>query len=311
MACMPVSGLTWIVLTRDVSHAVRIADCPIVVASLILDAGTGLVRGMAVAPSGPDARAQAIQQALTKPAGPLPPGPPAAVLCGPGDADAVTSELAAFLDAPPAASEVVSAEAEDIFDSFVGHMAGRRQPETFPATDDWAQLVAVSYDYRQAEPWLRRADDQHLDLVVRAGEISARYVAIVLGQEGIQRGLVLYPGAVFPADSLLRQQTAEQATVPAGTLMYYLDPPHQTPPGFAARAARYGWPPDADLTPAWVAGGPDGGPADLDQTAVHRLVLAITAVLTHDGQPHAPGPTTGEMPLPGGILGSFRITTGA
>src|SRR5262249_41957687 len=149
---------TWIVLTRDISHAVRIATDPVVVASLILDADTGLARGMSVASSGREARAQAIRQALTKPAGTLPsgpPGPPRRVMCGLGGADAVTNELAALLDTPLVASEVVSVEAEDIFDSFVGHMAGRRQPETFATPDDWAGLVATAREYLQAEPWLR------------------------------------------------------------------------------------------------------------------------------------------------------------
>jgi hypothetical protein len=299
---------TWIVLTRDVSHAVRIATEPVIVASLVLDADTGLARGMSVASSGPAARAQAMQQALTKPAGTLPAGPPERVLCGPGDADAVTSELAALLDAPPVASEVVSVEAEDIFDSFVGHMAGRRQPETFATPDDWARLVAAAHEYWKVKPWLRWADDQHLDLVVRVARVAARYVAIVLGQEGIQHGLVLYPGAVFQADSMLRREARKRSSVPAGTVMFYLDPPHETPPEFVAKAARYGWPADADLTPAWVVGGPDG-PVDLDQTAVHRLSLAIAAVLTCDAQ-QAANPASGELTLPGDIPGSFTIEPG-
>ncbi|MBO0836499.1 MAG: hypothetical protein J2P28_13465 [Actinobacteria bacterium] len=308
---MPVSGPTWIVLTRDVSYALRIDDCPVVVAGLILDADTGLIRGVSVAPSGPAARAQAIQQALTNPAGTLPPGPPARVLCGVGDAGAVTSELAAFLDAPPVASEVLAAEAEDIFDSLVGHLAGRRQPEMFATPDEWAQLVAASAEYRQAEPWLRWADDQPLDLVVGVAEVAARYVAIVLGQEGIQRGLVLYPGALVPAGGVPREQAGTEPSVPAGTLMFYLGLRHESPPEFAAKAERYGWPLDADLAPAWVAGGPAGEPMDLDQTAVHRLILAIAAVLTHDVQPHAADPTTGEVAFPGNITGSFTISTGA
>ncbi|MGE5156342.1 MAG: hypothetical protein ACM3JP_02475 [Betaproteobacteria bacterium] len=181
-------------LTRDVSHAVHIDAQPVVVASMVLDVDTGLVRGMGVAESGRDARAQASRHALTRPAGTLPPGPPARVLCGPGDAQALTGELATLLDAPAKANEVVSVEAEDIFDSFVGHMAGRHQPEVFATPDDWARLIAAAEGFRQAPPWLRRADDRHLDLVVRVAGVAARYLAIVLGQEGVQRGLILYPG---------------------------------------------------------------------------------------------------------------------
>jgi hypothetical protein len=296
-------------LTRDVSHAVQIATEPVVMASLVLDADTGLARGMSVASSGPAARAQAMQQALTKPAGTLPAGLPKRVLCGAGDADAVTRELAAFLDPQPLVSEVVSFEAEDIFDSFVGHMAGRHQPDTFAIPDDWAQLVAAAYEYWQAQPWRRWADDQHLDLVVRVAGVATRYVAIVLGQEGIQYGLVLYPGGVFPADTLQRRTPAERVSMPAGTVMFYLDPPYETPPEFRAKAVRYGWPTDADLIPAWVVDGPDG-PADLDQAAVHRSILAITGVLTHDRE--SPGAiTTGELILPGDTPGGFTIKQAA
>jgi hypothetical protein len=304
------NGPTWIVLTRDISHAVHIATQPVVVASMIMDADTGLVRGMAVAESGPQARAQAIAQALTRPAGTLPPETPIRVLCGPGDAQALTGELATLLTAPVKASEVVSVEAEDIFDSFVAHMGGRQQPDTFATPDDWALLMAAADGYRRAQPWQRWADDQHLDLIVRVASVPARYLAIVLGQEGIQHGLVLYPGAAFPDQSMVTDPDQLRTSLPAGTIMFYLDPPSQTPPEFTAKATRYGWPADADLLPAWVTRGPDG-PADLDQTAVRRLTLALTAVLTHDAQPDRTATTTGETKLPAQVAGGFTIKPAA
>ena len=98
--------------------------------------------------------------------------------------------------------------------------------------------------------------------------------------------------------------------MPAGTVMFYLDPPHETPPEFLAKAVRYGWPTDADLIPAWVVGGPDG-PADLDQTAVHRLTLAITAVLTHDGESLDTTLTTGDLTLAGDVPGGFTVRPAA
>jgi hypothetical protein len=160
------------------------------------------------------------------------------------------------------------------------------------------------YDYRQAEPWQRWADDQHLDLVVRVAGAATRYVAIVLGQEGIQYGLVLYPGGVFPVDSLRVGQVDTRTRMPAGTVMFYLDPPRETPKEFVAKARRYGWPADADLVPAWVIGGPEG-PTDLDQTAVHRLIVAITAVLAQDQQ--AQVGSSSEVILPGDIHGQSTI----
>ncbi len=73
----PVTPITWMVDTRDVSHAVRVADQPVVVAALILDVDTGLIRGLSIAEDVRGALAQAIEHALlTKSAGTLAPGRP-------------------------------------------------------------------------------------------------------------------------------------------------------------------------------------------------------------------------------------------
>lgn len=294
-------------LTRDISGSVHVQGQPVVVASLILDADTGLIRSTAMAATGPQARAQAFREAVSRPVGPLPAGPPARLLCGPGELAAVTRELAALPGAPAAASETFSLEAEDLFDSLMGGLAGRRQPDVPPVPEDWAQLISAGHEYRAAEPWLLRGDDEPLDLFVRLSGKSARFVAVVLGQERIQRGLVLYPGADLP-DSV-RRPHPEEVKVPPGTLMYYLDPPQENPPEFAAKAVRYGWPPDdLELTPAWVAGGPDGGPADLEQTDVRRLVIALMAVLIHDEELSEHDVTSGEIILPDESAGTFRIS---
>ena len=295
-------GPTWIVMVRDVSHAVRVSDQPRMVASLVLDADTGLARGISVAPTARAACAEAMRTALTKPAGPLPAQAPVRVLCGGGQAGDVRGELARLLAGAttPAVAESPSiGEAEDVFDSFVGHMAGRRQPEEPPTAPDWRTLFTLASDYSQARPWLRWSDADHLDLVVRIDDAAARYVAVVIGQEGIQRGLVLYPGAVLPA-GLPDWQPGRPMPVPAGTLLLWLDPPDEVPPEFAAKAARYGWPHDADLIPVWLIGGPDG-PADLDRRSAHRLTLAIAAVLAHaQRRPDfstGAAKTTGELTL--------------
>lgn len=129
---------TWIVLIRDVSHAVRIDGESTVVASLVLDADTGLVRGTSVDRTGAGACAQAMRIALTQPAGGLPPKRPTRVLCGVGHREPVAAQLAVVLgDGPlPETTEVVSDEAEDIFDSFVGHMAGLTTGQHGPADLD-------------------------------------------------------------------------------------------------------------------------------------------------------------------------------
>ena len=305
---MDAAGPTWIVLIREVSHAARIRGEPRVVASLALEQETGLARGMSVGRTRRMACAEAMDTALTRPAGGLAPGVPARVLCGPDDAEDVAKELARLLGegSTPAVSEISAAdEAEDIFDSFVGHLAGRRQPEEFATPPDWRLLYDQAGDYWRMQPWLRWADDAHFDLVVRADGAAARYVAVVLGQAGIQRGLVLYPGGAFP-DDLVYSAPGSPVRLPAGTVLFYLDRPGESPPELRAKAARNGWPADADLVPVWVGGGPDG-PADLDRTSVQRLTLAIAAVLADD-QPTDPGKITGEIMLAGGVHGSYSVS---
>ncbi|MBI1758766.1 MAG: hypothetical protein HYR62_06020 [Actinobacteria bacterium] len=265
-----------------------------VVASLVLDADTGLVRGVSVGPTGADACAQAMRSALTQPAGGLPPKRPVRVLCGVGHREPVAAQLAVVLgDGPlPEVTEVISDEAEEVFDSFVGHMAGRAQPEDVAEPDDWVMLVNHADAYRRAAPWRRWTDQDHFDLVIRVADTPARYVAIVIGAEGVQHGLVLYPGGALP-DTLGEWRPGAPTSVPAGSILFYLDPPAEAPPEFRAKAARYGWPAEADLTPVWLTTGPRG-PADLDRTAVQRLTVAIAAILAHDRQPGRDGDPTAD-----------------
>jgi hypothetical protein len=298
---------TWIVLIRDVSHAVHVDGESCLVASLVLDADTGLVRGMSVDRTGAGACTQAMQTALTQPAGDLPPKRPIRVLCGVGHREPVATRLAVVLgDGPlPEVSEVVSAEAEDIFDSFVGHMAGRAQPDQFATPGDWAMLIDHADAYRRAAPWRRWTDRDHFDLVIRIDGTPARYVTIVIGAEGVQQGLVLYPGGALP-DTLIDWRPGAPMSVPAGTLLFYLDPPAEAPQELSAKAARYGWPADADLTPVWLTTG-QHGPADLDRTAVQQLTVAIAAVLAHDRGPGHSGPTTGTCTLAAGQQGAYTL----
>jgi len=133
---VPVAPITWMVMSRDVSHAMPVADQPVVVAALILDVDTGLIRGLSVAEDVPGALAQAVEGALTKPAGSLPPGRPQRILTAVGLGDLVAAELGRRpgLNVMPPVDEIVPGdEAEDIFDSFVEAMAGSRQPTDPPS----------------------------------------------------------------------------------------------------------------------------------------------------------------------------------
>jgi hypothetical protein len=309
---MESSGPTWIVMIRDVSHAVRVKDQPRVVASLVLDADTGLARGISVTPTVQESCAEAMHTALTTPAGPLPPQVPARVRCTDGQIATVVTELIRLRadEALPAVAEGPPvSEAEDIFDSFIGHLAGRRQPDEFPAPPDWQALFTQAGEYCRARPWLRFSDVNYIKLTVEIDNAAAGYIAVVIGQGGIQRGLVLYPhdalrnGPPDPRDE-------ELVPMPAGTLLLWLDPPDEVPPEFAAKATRYGWPEGTDLLPVCLIGGPTGL-ADLDRRSAHHMSLAIAALLAYDRRRQAPGngttKTTGELILSGNQRGTYSI----
>jgi Arc/MetJ family transcription regulator len=84
MAGMTDTDRRWLVLLRDISHAVRIPGETRIVVSLVFDMSTGVVLATAVAANEPKALSQACQTALTRPAGGLAPRRPDQVLCSPG-----------------------------------------------------------------------------------------------------------------------------------------------------------------------------------------------------------------------------------
>jgi hypothetical protein len=117
------------VMSRDVSDSIRVVDQPVAIAVMILDVDTGLIRGLSAAEDIESALSESVESALTKPAGSLPPEYPQRVLAAVGLGDLVAAELGRLpgLNLIPAVDEIVPGEeAEDIFDSFVDAMAGRR-----------------------------------------------------------------------------------------------------------------------------------------------------------------------------------------
>ena len=113
-------------------------------------------------------------------------------------------------------------EAEDIFDSFVGHMSGRTQSHEAPAPADWRLLVAHAVQFRRARPWTRWDDAQDLVIELDLPNGSSAYFAIVMGNAGVQRGLAVYPGDQRP--SYLGDPSADPQPPLAGTLLLFLDP---------------------------------------------------------------------------------------
>lgn len=257
-------GPTWIVLARDLSGTVDVEGDPAVRAVLILDADTGLIRGVSIADSIGQACRDAAGSALTQPAGSLPPGRPATVIY----------DLAHQAELLPALSEVLPgtteatllaeqppAGAEDVFDSFIGHLAGRDQPTDVPEPEDWARLYQTAAEFCRSAPWQRWTANEPLPLFFDVEGQRTRYDAVVSGSDGDQRGLTLLP--------------ADPRT--AASPVLWLDPPGELPEEFLAKALRYGWAPDAELAPLPAVLHLDG-PADLDRASARQLIVALRAV---------------------------------
>lgn len=309
---MPVPGPSWIVLTRDITGSVPVEGEPVVMASLVIDLGTGQPNSYGVGITGPAARDKAFREALAQPSPGNRPGPPARVIC-PGDAATVADELAAITGKRPRPAEGTYLESEDRFDIVISLMRRQAQPKDRPDPGDWAQLFSQAYQYRKAQPWLRRDQNKPLDLVVtlpRGG--SSRYVAQVQHRaEPEQSVLRLIPGTDLPASERRQEETPTAlAELPAGTFMFYLSTPAENVPYLVARAHRYGWPVSDSVTPMWYVGTPDGRPADLGQEDTYRLSLALTAIVGYDRQQVPPGQraiVNGKAKIRGGE-GRFRIS---
>ena len=304
----------WLVLLRDVSHAVHVRGHSRLSAALVLDMGTGLLRGVAVGPTDGEALAQALATAVQRPAGPLPPGLPATVLSGPGLGEAVAEALRQASDEPvlPVVTEVdPPAEAEDIFDSFMGNMAGRAQPDDLPAPGDWELLYAQALAFYRSQPWSRWHDGIDLALEINLAGSTTRHAGAVMGNAAVQHGLVLYPGESAPG-GLEDWKPGQPVPMPAGTLLCTLDPPDEPPLELVAKARRYGWPPDAELVPVFLRLGPDEDGGDPGRLDVQRLTVALAAVTSHDARgPVLADPateaTTGALALSDGKRGSFSV----
>jgi hypothetical protein len=291
------------VISRDISHAVQVADQPVVVAAMILDVDTGLIRGLSVAEDVRGALAQAIESALNKPAGTLAPGHPQRILTGVGLSDPVAAELGrrpGLTLIPPIDEIVPGDEAEDIFDSFVGSMAGRRQPIDPPSPADWKVLFEQVRVYAEATPWQRWADDIDFEVDVELDGERRHVKAVVMGNAGIQPGLAVFPGDVVEAD-LEHRDPAAPWPYEAGTLACTLDDPDDVPVEFKARAFRYGWRQTADLVPSFFGVDEEGGREM--STAEARLFAGVAAaVIAHDRRHRRPSPksdtpTQGEVAM--------------
>lgn len=302
------------VMLRDISHAVSVKGHQTVVACVVLDVGTGLMLGATVAEGYPQACLEAFKGALTAPVpgAQSSPGPPGRVVCAPDHVADIDDQLRALIgsQAPAAEGIIPGAEAEDIVDSLVGHLVGRPQPADPPTPEDWSHLIGLTAGFAEGQPWnhLNSGEVGHT-LTIALGDETTTYVAVVLGEQGLQRGLVLYPGTDLP-QAVGSWQPGQPATVPDGALMCYLDPDGEAPREAVDRALRYGWPPDAELFPLFVTMH-EGELADIGRRDAHHLALGLAAVLQQGAVSENSAEIHGSITLPSGDEATYAITASA
>jgi len=273
---MRADGSIWTLMIRDVTDRGIVVGTRKVFVCLVLDLDAGTAAGAQVAATVGKACRDALTQALTE-VGPPGPGLPSEIHCDLGYAAQVEKALAKVLPGErlPVVERVPPDEAEEVLDSLLGALSGRDQSPDAPEPMDWVELVEATWAFRDAEPWLGRSDVDTLRVVTLAEDGTSEYTASVIGREGVQRGLNLFPGKGIPP--LGDWRPGDPFPMPDGTYIVYLDELHDATPEHAGKALRYGWPNDADLWPSWFVVR-DGAPADLDAVDARRLVQALHGI---------------------------------
>ncbi len=299
---------TWLVMRRDVSGTVTIYDTPSVHLALVLDPRDGRALGGVPGRSHDEALRQALAMAASGRMAARRPSPPARILCPSPVAEPVRAELAALDIRAPVEDVVPGDEAEDVFDSLVAHMSGRRPAADPPSPDAWTRLYAQARRYLEQQPWERFDDAVRFPMTLDTGRSRREAVGVVLGAAGEQRGLVLYPGREVPA---IPDDADLPRSLPAGTIALFVDD-EGAPADLAAKAGRYGWPATADRMPVLLAWDGEGRPGELDASMAATMTLALAAVLDRDAtrmEPAGAGSSElrAELALAGGRRGRYRV----
>jgi hypothetical protein len=311
---------TWIVLTRDLSDVVEVEDSPGVIVSVVLDLATGLVRGTSMGPTASQARVPAMVGALTRPVEPFASTPaPVAVLCPTGERDSVSVDLAAAFaqagvgkpDLPSVTEADFPPEVTGVLDELVDMLQRGMGPLESPEPEDWRLLVQRTWAFAEAEPWLTWPDELQLRLDLTIDGVQESFVAAVIGREGMQAGLVLYPGedhsaVLIPDDDW---QPDDPLPFEPGSLLLHLNPPDDTVEEMSVTAVAHGWPADAPVMPVWLSASPEGF-AELERAQALLLSLALAGVMARDHRPldTRSAPITGTLALPGGEQGRYAVT---
>jgi hypothetical protein len=297
----PTSPRDLLVISRDISDAVQVGGLKTVAAAFALDPATGLILGSGMAADVAGAVRDLLKN-VSAANGPQ----PLRLLCPP--------ELLGMLEGGlPAAwrhAEIVAVqpgvEVEDLFDSLVGHLSGRAQPNDLPSPTDWSTLFRQAQAFVEAAPWRHVGDDVRLQMDLRLGGTTVHRVGIILGNGGVTYGFALYPGDAEPPGRAAR---FDPMAPPPGTLVMTLDPASELPEYLVTKARRYLWPDSLVLLPVFFAWTGDEA-ADLSSDQVALLAMALAAALAGTDT-HRTVPTLGVMILSGGRSGHYQVAVSA
>jgi hypothetical protein len=305
---------TWIVLARDVSESVVVSGQRRTAVAVVFDAAAGMIVNITPGTSSEDVLRRALKGALVRPAAPLRKLVPERLVSPPELVEAVrtTATTLSKLAAVEVTEGVGMDDAEEIFDSIVGHMEGRDQPTDPPSVGDWRVLYDELRSYAEAAPWRRWTDSDWFRASLEVEGASVERVCVVLGNAGLQHGFnaVADPTMLehLAADESSRRnplQHLDQA------LIVHLDPWRETKGVHGDKARRYGWPSEARFVPSLLTVR-DGGPADLSCADSRLLTLALRAVLTEDARRltvagAGSATTAGEVTFHDGSVGRFAV----
>lgn len=293
-------GLTWIVAQRDVGRVA--GHDKTLVATIILDLETRLAPGTGLEGSSRASAARALAMALDDPAKGTPVGPPTRLLAPASIAAEVGGALrdvglSVAVELWDPDDQVI-----DVLDSLTHHLAGRTVAGPMGEPESWATLHAQAAAYARAQPWDGIADSVPLLLELRVGARRTEMTAVVLGNSGIERGLMVTPGRGIPEEIA---EGRPGARLRDGSLMLLLGAPDKMPPVFADRPHRYGWPDDLEELPTF-SGWAGGGAHDITESEIELLTVALAGVVEFT-RSEAGKEVRGQLLLPRGSRGRYRV----
>jgi hypothetical protein len=291
-----------LVMARDISDSVQVGGLKTVAAAFAIAPETGLMLGTGVAADTASAVRDLLKSVSAAANAPQLPR----LLCPPELLGLLERELPASWRKAEIAAVQPGVEVEDLFDSLVGHLAGRAQPNDLPLPADWSTLYRQAQAYVEEAPWQLLADDVRLQMDLRLGGTAVHRVGVILGNGGVTYGFALYPGDAEPG---VRAARFDPMAPPPGTLVMTLDPASELPGYLAARARRYQWPDSLALLPVFFAWTGEGA-ADLGSDEVALLAIALAAAVAGADQ-DGTAPAAGDMILSGGRSGHYQVMVSA